>query len=178
MAVGFMRPSSAAAMRCCVFGGQRDVERHEVGFREKLLERDVGHPMFARERGIFERIEREDAHIKSPSAFCDLLADSSQTDDTDRGPTDLATEQEERTPGLPLAITDVGYRLWNAARGSEQQRPGVIGGRVGQHLRACCRQAHRARWPRGRRCCRSRPRSSRSPADSGAGRARNHRCDR
>ena len=91
--------------------------------------------MFAREGGIFERIEREDAHVKSASAFCDLFADSSQTNDTDRGATDLATQQEERTPGLPLTVTDVGYRLWNSSRGSQQQRPGVIGGRVGQHLR-------------------------------------------
>ena len=90
--------------------------------------------MFAREVVVFEWIERQDAHIESPGAFCDLLADSSQADDTDRRPADLSTEQEERTPGLPLAVTDIGDRLWNAARGREQQRPGVIGGRVRQHV--------------------------------------------
>src|SRR5215211_274617 len=98
---------------------QRDVQRHEIGFREKLLERNIAHRMFLRELGIFERIKGKDAHIESPSAFCHLLPDSSQTDDTDRGATDLATEQEERTPRLPFALADIGDRLWDAARGSE-----------------------------------------------------------
>ena len=91
--------------------------------------------MVAREGGIFEWVEREDAHVESARPFCDLLADASQANDTDRRPADLSTEQEAGTPGLPLAITDIGHRLGNAARGGEQQRPGVIGGRVGQHIR-------------------------------------------
>ena len=123
-------------MRCSRIGCQRDVERHEVGFDEKLLERNVGHLMFAREVAVFEWVEREDAHIESPGAFCDLLADPSQADDPDRCPAHLSTEQEEGTPGLPLAVTDIGHRLGNAARGGEQQRPGVIRGGVRQHVRS------------------------------------------
>jgi hypothetical protein len=115
---------------CC----QCDVEGHVVGFCEKLLERDVAHLMFTRECGIFEWVEREDAHVESASPFGDLLADPSQSHDTDRGAADLATEQEEGTPGLPLAITDVLHRLRNTTRRGEQQSPGVIGRCVGQHV--------------------------------------------
>ena len=58
----------------------------------------------------------------------------------------------------------VGLGVVREARRGEDQQEREVGGRLVEHARACCTPRCRARSPRRRRCCRSRPRRSRRRA--------------
>ena len=63
------------------------------------------------------------------------LADPPEADDPERRSVDVRTQQQQRTPRPPLAVADVSIALRQPTCGRHQQRPGEIGGGLGQDAR-------------------------------------------
>ena len=66
-------------------------------------------------------------------------------------------------PTSSSAGAHVAIALGDAPASRHQQREGEVGGRVGQHPRRVADRLPAGPSPRGRRCCRSRPRSCSRP---------------
>ena len=135
--------------------GQRQVDRDEVRAAQQVLE-----------VVLVARLGREHLHAEAGGAARDRLADAAEADDPERRAGDVGAEEAAGIPGVPLAAVRERRRLGDPARRRHQQREGEVGGGLGQCVgRVADRDAARA-WRRRRRCCRSRPRSWRSPAAS------------
>ena len=65
----------------------------------------------------------------------DRLADPPEADDPERRAVDVRSEQQQRPPRLPLAVADVPVALGQAPGRGHQERPGEVGGRLGQDAR-------------------------------------------
>ena len=64
---------------------EREVERDEVGRRQKLLERlGLFDTQVAKAVGGDVRVVREDAHLERPRPPCNLLADAAEADEPER----------------------------------------------------------------------------------------------
>ena len=112
---------------------QVDVEGHEVGPRQELVH---VHGLDAQGALLLERrrvgVVDQDGHVEATGSLGHLASDAAEADDADRGVVDVGAEQEQRAPGPPLAGPDVVVALRQAPGGGHQERPGEVGGRLGQ----------------------------------------------
>ena len=77
----------------------------------------------------------EDPHPEALRPSRQRLADPPEADDPERRAVDVGAEQQQRTPRLPVAVADVAVALGEPSGGGHQQRPGEVGGRLGQDAR-------------------------------------------
>ena len=157
-------------------GRQRHVQRDDVRRRQQAIERHrarcAGSAAGARD------VQRR--ACRTPPRARPRPADAAEADDAELLAAQLGAEHEVERPALPAAAPDQALAFGQPARDAEDQRPGEIGGRLGQHVgRVGDDDAALARGRR-RRCCCSRPRRWRSPCRSGArldhARGRSCRC--
>jgi hypothetical protein len=78
--------------------------------------------------------------MSKPRAPGHRLADAPKTNQAESGAGDVRAQQQHRPPGLPAAGARELIRLNHPPRGGHEQRPGEIGGGVGEHTRSV---AHR-----------------------------------
>jgi hypothetical protein len=110
-------------------GRERAVEGDEVRLGQDLLQR---HPAGA------ARVE--DPRLEPLDPPRDGLPDAPVSDDSDRGPVQVPTEQQPGLPGQPVAPAHRELALHQAASDPEHQRDREVRGRLGQHVG---RVAHR-----------------------------------
>ena len=137
-AVGFIRASAAALIRCRVSGRQLDVERHEVAPRQQLLERQVASRRAGSSTSAGTRLRRRGRGSLIPNP-CARRATAwpirPNPTIAERRAVDIGAQQQHRTPRPPAAVADVAVALGQPSRGGHQQRPGQVGGRLGQDAR-------------------------------------------
>ena len=82
--------------------GEGEVERDEIGRRQKLLERlGLFDTQVAKAVGGDVRVVREDAHLECSRAPCNLLADAAESDEPER----LVRKFEAGEGTLPAALS-------------------------------------------------------------------------
>ncbi len=147
-APGFIRASAAASMRCRVSALRltwrltKSLSREQglqVDERGAELGLDLGRRSFS--------VVIQDAHPEAPRTPRDLPADAPEPDDAQRRARDVATQQQQRSPGHPAVVAHEGVGLGDAPRDRQQQREREVRGRLREHAR---RIAHRDAATRAR----------------------------
>ena len=136
-AVGFIQASGLGVDQVPRHRAQVDVERHEVALGEQALERQVRRAERSASTVVGQLLDVvvQDLHAEALRPARDGLPDPPEPDDADRRAMDVRPEQQQRTPRLPAAAADVAVALGQPAGGGHQQRPGEVGGRLGQDAR-------------------------------------------
>ena len=118
--------NAAASIEPRVSGGQRQVQREEVGDGVDVLGRlDAVGAELAEPLGRDERVVRDDAHAEPERAAGDLLPDPAEAEDAES----LAGELDAAVRvALPAALLERGVRLRDVARERDEQADRVLGG--------------------------------------------------
>ena len=112
--------------------GERAVQRHDVGGGEQLVERHRLGPFHHRRTGTPGQIGHADA--KRRGARGDGAADPAEADDPELLAAQLGAEHEIERPGLPASAPHQAVAFGDTAHDAENQRPGEIGGGLGEHV--------------------------------------------
>ena len=111
-------------------GGERRVQRDEVGLQQQVLERRRRHLQLAAALGRHERVEHHDPHTERAGAGGDQLADAAEADDAEHLVGQLHAAE---ALALPAPLDERRVRLGDVARDREQQAERVLG--RGHHVR-------------------------------------------
>ena len=113
-------------------GGQRHVQRDEIGFQRVAL-----HELYAQCALDFGRsaagVEVNHAHAESSRAPRHGAADAAEADDPERFAPYVGAAELVEVPVLPLAGAGQGVALDQAAGDGHEQRPGEVGGGFVEH---------------------------------------------
>jgi len=111
---------------------QRDVEAHEIGLRQQVVQVDAHRAQLARGFRL-GRIRVQHPHLEAAGTAGYRLADAPHTHDAQRRAVHVLAHKQCRPPGLPPTRAGEALRLADAPGGGHQQREGEIGGSVGEH---------------------------------------------
>ena len=101
----------------------------------------------------------------------DGSTDPAKADQPELLPAELGAEHQIERPALPLAAAHQPLAFREPSRDREDQPPGEVRDRLGQHVGRVVTTIRRATAPARRRCCRNRRPRSRSPSAAGPPRA-------
>ena len=137
-AVGFISAEPPCVDQVARLGGQRRVQRDEVGLAQELVELDQAVAETGHGVGLGDRVRDQHLHVEAQAALGDRPADAAEADDAGRGLVQPAVDQ-----GAPGARTRAPVVLDDPVRGGRHQ-----GHRRGRpRRRGWCRTP----WPPPRR---------------------------
>ena len=140
------------------FGRGRQVQRHVIGGRAHLVQREQLDAEPRGDLGRDEGIVGDHAHAKRPGALRHFLADASQARDAERLAAQLGAEEPALLPAL-VFHGPIGGRHRSCER--QHQRQGVFGDADAVGAGRIDHDNPAARWRRRRRRCRRRSRRGR-----------------
>ena len=109
---------------------QGNVQRHDVGRVQQAIEGDV----FGAGQVDIARLRVDDAHAEDGRPRGNGASDATDADEPELLPVQLGAEHEIERPAFPRAAADNALAFSKPARDGENQRPGEVGNRLGQHV--------------------------------------------
>jgi len=132
---GFHAPQPRRVDQVAGLRAQRHVQRHHVRFGQQRVQVPPGDPQLALTGGLQAMGGGvEDGHAEPGRAARHRLADAAEADDAERPPPQLHPEQELRRPDPRPPRPQPPVTLGDPPPTRQQQRPGQVGGRLGEHV--------------------------------------------